>query len=70
MTALLWFRRDLRLGDHPALDALPPVRAATGTCLPALCLIRDWRRHRGGADCSFWATRCGNSETISMAGYS
>jgi deoxyribodipyrimidine photo-lyase len=33
-TALLWFRRDLRLGDHPALLAASEAAGADGAVLP------------------------------------
>ncbi len=43
MTALLWFRRDLRLADHPALHAA----AAEGDVLPVF--VRDPHLRRAGA---------------------
>ena len=33
-TALLWFRRDLRLGDHPALLAALDAAGPDGTVVP------------------------------------
>ena len=33
-TAILWFRRDLRLGDHPALLAALDAAGPDGTVLP------------------------------------
>ena len=33
-TALLWFRRDLRLGDHPALLAAVEAAGDGGSVLP------------------------------------
>ncbi|OMQ15984.1 hypothetical protein A7K94_0205730, partial [Modestobacter sp. VKM Ac-2676] len=33
-TALLWFRRDLRLGDHPALLAALDAAGPDGDVLP------------------------------------
>ena len=35
-TSLLWFRRDLRLADHPALLAAIEAAGAGGTVVPLL----------------------------------
>jgi deoxyribodipyrimidine photo-lyase len=35
MTALVWFRRDLRLHDHPGLRAAPD---SAGAVIPVFCL--------------------------------
>jgi deoxyribodipyrimidine photo-lyase len=52
MTAIVWFRRDLRLHDHPALDA---AAADGGPLVPVFCL--DERllrgRHASGARTQF-----------------
>ena len=66
MPALLWFRRDLRLRDHPALAAA--CRRRPRTCSPASSSTRAWRRRRARAACSSWVTRCGNCATTWMAG--
>lgn len=68
MPALLWFRRDLRLGDHPAL-AEAVGRPTTRTCSPASCWIRAWRKRRARGGCNSWAMRCGNWTTTSTGGY-
>jgi deoxyribodipyrimidine photo-lyase len=41
-TALLWFRRDLRLADHPALLAAVDAAGPGGTVVPVF--VFDHRR--------------------------
>ena len=59
MTAVLWFRRDLRLGDLPALQSA----AADGEEVLA-CFVLDPRleAHRASAGCSSSATRCADCD--------
>jgi deoxyribodipyrimidine photolyase len=59
MLALLWFRRDLRLRDHPALAAA----AANDEVLACFVLDRGWWPRRVSGACNFWATRCDNCAT-------
>jgi deoxyribodipyrimidine photolyase len=66
MPALLWFRRDLRLGDHPGL-----IAAADNQEVLA-CFVLDPRLEASSAGdgCNSWVTRCGNCETTWTVGYS
>jgi deoxyribodipyrimidine photolyase len=47
-TSLLWFRRDLRLSDHPALLAAIDAAAPDGAVLPVFVLDPGSGHPRGG----------------------
>lgn len=69
MTTLLWFRRDLRLGDHPALAAAAAAAAdgapdETNTVLACFVVDPGWRLRPANGGCSSWATRCDSSTRI------
>jgi deoxyribodipyrimidine photo-lyase len=65
MSSLLWFRRDLRLRDHPALAA-----AAADSDEVLACFVLDPRLEAssGQRRLQFLSDSCGNWTTTSTAG--
>ena len=64
MAPLLWFRRDLRLRDHPALAA---AAADSDEVLACFVLNPRLEASSGSAACSSSATPCASWTTTSMA---
>ena len=61
---IIWFRRDLRVSDHPALAAAADEAAATGGAVVPLFVVDDalWAEFRGLQDQFFNARQATLSE--------
>ena len=54
MSVVMWFRRDLRLSDNPALAAAVRHAGTDGEVTALFCLTTGWPARRGWRGAPSW----------------